>query len=316
MRSPCVANLPRPPAAKNGWPWTVETNQVPDSTADASFWPRISIVTPSYNQGEFIEETIRSVLLQGYPNLEYIIVDGGSVDHSVEIIKKYEDWLSYWVSEKDNGQSHAINKGILRTTGSIVNWLNSDDFLAPGALRSIADSFCMSDERVGAIVGAGHKLDAARKVFHSPLPLAITRETLLKWTCGGNFMQPACFFRKVAWERCGPIREDLDYCMDFAFWLDLSKKYCFKSIKVDIAFAHTHTAAKTTAQRKRMFAETAVLLASQPDGFPIAKQLVMDLADGKLESDTSDREMLKILARKLGRRMVQSLHLYRSQDPA
>ena len=84
------------------------------------WWPRISIVTPSYNQGQFIEETIRSILLQGYSNLEYIIIDGGSTDKSVEIIKKYEPWLSYWVSEKDRGQSHAINKGFGCSTGSFL----------------------------------------------------------------------------------------------------------------------------------------------------------------------------------------------------
>ena len=87
--------------------------------------------TPSYNQGQFIEETIRSVLLQGYPDLEYIIIDGGSTDHSVEIIRKYEPWLTYWVSERDRGQSHAINKGFCRSTGVLLGWLNSDDVLLP-----------------------------------------------------------------------------------------------------------------------------------------------------------------------------------------
>ena len=95
-------------------------------------WPRISIVTPSFNQGQFIEETIRSILLQGYPNLEYIIIDGGSTDESVEIIKKYEPWLTYWVSEKDRGQAHAINKGLERCTGEILAYINSDDYYYPG----------------------------------------------------------------------------------------------------------------------------------------------------------------------------------------
>ena len=105
-----LQDLPTPPEDKTGWPWTEQTEVFPDKMPDGSDWPRISIVTPSYNQGQFIEETIRSILLQGYPNLEYIIIDGGSNDNSVEIIKKYEHYLSYWISESDRGQSHAINK--------------------------------------------------------------------------------------------------------------------------------------------------------------------------------------------------------------
>src|SRR5687768_13083798 len=103
--------------------------------------PKISIITPSYNQGRFIEETILSVINQNYPNLEYIIIDGGSTDNTVEIIRKYEQHLAYWVSEKDGGQSEAINKGFKKATGDIVCWINSDDFFMPGALSKVADCF-------------------------------------------------------------------------------------------------------------------------------------------------------------------------------
>ena len=103
--------------------------------------PRISIVTPSYNQGAFIEETIHSVLLQNYPNLEYIVMDAGSTDNTVEVIRRYADRITYWESEKDRGQSHAINKGIARSTGQIFNWINSDDLLMPGALWSVAQAW-------------------------------------------------------------------------------------------------------------------------------------------------------------------------------
>jgi len=107
---------------------------------------KISIITPSYNQGQFLEETIISVLNQDYPNLEYIIIDGGSTDKSVEIIKKYEKYLTYWVSEKDRGQTHAINKGFIKSSGSILNWLNSDDLLVPGAINSVSKAFSKHSE--------------------------------------------------------------------------------------------------------------------------------------------------------------------------
>src|SRR5450759_2806690 len=102
---------------------------------------KISVITPSYNQGQFLEETILSVINQNYPNLEYFIIDGGSTDNSIEIIKKYEKHLTYWVSEKDNGQAHAINKGFKKATGDIVCWINSDDLLIQGAINTISNYF-------------------------------------------------------------------------------------------------------------------------------------------------------------------------------
>ncbi|MFM6281930.1 MAG: glycosyltransferase, partial [Dolichospermum sp.] len=111
------SDLPPAPKGKTGWPWTEESERLPDQMPDGSDWPRISIVTPSYNQGKFIEETIRSILLQGYSNLEYIVIDGSSNDETVMIIEKYSRWISYWCSEKDDGQTDAINKGFRYATG-------------------------------------------------------------------------------------------------------------------------------------------------------------------------------------------------------
>src|SRR5881628_3421443 len=138
MRCPRLNELPAAQVGKTGWPWTEESRRLQDQMPDGRPWPRISVVTPSYNQGQFIEETIRSILLQGYPDLEYLVLDGASTDNSVEIIKQYSPWLSYWTSEPDSGQSDAINRGLKMATGDFATWINSDDMLCKNALADHA----------------------------------------------------------------------------------------------------------------------------------------------------------------------------------
>lgn len=152
MRCPDLSLLPPPPEGRTGWPWTVETPSAPPERPDGSPWPRVSIVTPSYNQGIYLEETIRSVLLQGYPDLEYIIIDGESTDKSVEIIRKYEPWITHWVSEKDRGQADAINKGLARCTSEIFQFINSDDYLALNALRNVSIAMMGQEAVAGAVI--------------------------------------------------------------------------------------------------------------------------------------------------------------------
>lgn len=134
---PTITDLPPPPPGRHGWPWTVATPPAAPVMANNRPWPRITIVTPSYQQAQYLEEAIRSVLLQGYPNLEYIVMDGGSRDGSVEIIQRYAPWLSYWQSQPDGGQSAALADGFARATGEILAWINSDDRLQPGALQRV-----------------------------------------------------------------------------------------------------------------------------------------------------------------------------------
>lgn len=131
-------NIPAPPAGRKGWPWTEVQANLPATREDGSPWPRITVVTPSYNQGNYLEETIRSVICQGYPDVELIIIDGGSCDMTIEVIRKYEPWIKHWVSEKDKGQSHAINKGFRKSTGTWVGWQNSDDTYSAGSFAAIA----------------------------------------------------------------------------------------------------------------------------------------------------------------------------------
>src|SRR5882724_1831262 len=138
MRCPSLSELPAPPEGRTGWPWTTESPRVDGDPAwAASPPPSITVVVPSYEQASFLEETLRSVLLQGHPDLELIVMDGGSKDGSVDIIRRYERWISSWVSEPDGGQSAAINKGWRRATGRLLTWLNSDDTLLPGWAREM-----------------------------------------------------------------------------------------------------------------------------------------------------------------------------------
>ena len=208
---------------KTGWPWTEGSPRLPITMPDGSPWPRISIVTPSYNQGQFIEETIRSVLLQGYPNLEYIIIDGGSTDASVEIIKKYEPWLAHWVSDPDRGQSHAINKGFARATGDLVAWLNSDDLYVSDVLGRISKIW-HEQKGIGFIHGVCEFIDfegkKTGKFFGAQFNLIQTLET-----CRNVVAQPSTFINHLALNEVGLVDESMSMSMDWDLWLRLGSRY-------------------------------------------------------------------------------------------
>ena len=221
--------------------------------------PTFSIVTPSFNQGEFIEETILSVLNQGYPNLEYIVIDGGSNDNSVEIIKKYSGSFAYRVSEKDRGQSHAINKGFARASGDIFAWLNSDDRLEPDALAAVAEA-SMQYTETGVFVGHGRKSDRFGNTVYYKEPDQLTFERLCEWMDGGNFMQPSCFFRRAAWEVSGPLDENIHIALDVDLWLRMIKSVGFRRIDKLLSTAMVHEDAKTTALINRMTVDCALVV--------------------------------------------------------
>lgn len=274
------------PESESGWPWTEQGDPLPKG----EYWPKISVVTPSYNQGQFIEETIRSVLLQGYPNLEYIVIDGGSTDETVDILEKYDPWLDGWVSETDDGQSDAVNKGFRRATGDILAWLNSDDYYAPGALSAMAKAFGTHNNGVGAVVGTGHKVNEAGEIVYTPEKCDLTHEALLKWLDGNNFMQPACFIRREAWEECGPLRTDLEYAMDVDFFLKLSRQYRFEHVDETISYAHKHEDAKTEGQRPYWRAEVMLQLFAH-GAKEVAHSEAMDMAD-KINSYRLERRKM------------------------
>jgi glycosyltransferase involved in cell wall biosynthesis len=220
-KEPRLNYLPSPPEGKRGWPWTVESDPETTFMPDGRPWPKISIVTPSYNQGQFLEETIRSVLLQGYPNLEYIIMDGGSTDNSVEIIKKYEPWLTYWVSEKDNGQADAIHRGFEKATGDIICWLNSDDYLLPGALLLVGKTFAEFSGLEFAI-GGGIVVDINGELIRKYYSFPQDFRSILG---GGQFfLQMSSFWRRDAYEFVGGLDTSLEFCFDYDLFLRLAHR--------------------------------------------------------------------------------------------
>lgn len=217
MRSPTLRELPPPPPGKSGWPWTEESPQKPDRMPDGGAWPKISIVTPSFNQGQYIEETIRSVLLQGYPDLEYIVIDGGSTDGSVEVIRKYAHWLVYWANEKDHGQAHAINKGFAHATGEILGYLNSDDIYWCSGLPPMIGRHrgCYAEERIllAAPVQDFNEFGVQGRHLNSQFG------RIDQWLDGGiSLHQPGCLWTRKLWQECGPLREDLHYIFDRYFF--------------------------------------------------------------------------------------------------
>jgi len=240
MRSPVLTELPEPPPGKTGWPWTEETEQLPDMMPGGSSWPRVSIVTPSYNQAQFIEETIRSVLLQGYPNLEYMIVDGGSTDGSVDVIRKYEPWLTYWVSEPDRGQSHGLNKGFQHATGEIMAWLNSDDIYYPGALVSAVSSLrsSKSDIVIGAIDLVENKDGRLAFVRRATPHTGAAIHAFPIFTNGRvedfHFIQSSMFWDRSIWELTGELDERYQFCMD--------REWCLRALANGAALDTTNSA--------------------------------------------------------------------------
>jgi glycosyltransferase involved in cell wall biosynthesis len=237
---------------KARWPFCQESPPLPPTLPGGQPWPKISVITPSYNQAQFVEETILSVLNQNYPNLEYIMMDGGSNDGTKAILEKYADRFAFWVSQKDGGQSSAINQGMSRATGDILTWLNSDDMLAPGALAGVAMAFHTSQ---ADIVAGICELHNGEKTLHQhltscsdgPLPLEDLLDLENCTDKGQFFYQPEVFYKRELWQRAGGhVDSSLHWVMDYDLWI----RYAIAGAKLKVigrrlALFRVHKAQKT-----------------------------------------------------------------------
>ena len=237
--------LPPPPAGKSGWPWTAVGPL--DATSTSVRLPRITVITPSYNQGDFLEETIRSVLLQGYPNLQYIVVDGGSTDHSGEILDKYAGYISNVIREKDRGQSDAICKGLDLADGKWVNWINSDDLLLPGSLFQLGCHDCeTTDLFTFRVVAWGDETKP-----YTMLNRNLTATAMLR-ADQHSFSQPGLWFRSDKIRQCGGIDRNFNYGFDW----DLIIRYLTQNPRVyyspvEGAMFRLHGGSKTVLETQK-----------------------------------------------------------------
>lgn len=242
-------NFPAAPPNKVGWPWTrdIILHSNTNSVSDSVELPKVTIVTPSYNQGQFLEETIRSVLLQDYPNLEYIIIDGGSIDNSVEIINKYSTWLSFWVSEPDKGQADAINKGFQNSNGNILGWLNSDDYLYPGAIWRVVKAF-EQDTFAEMIFGDVDQGWSDRSVESRLIGKQLEFEEMLR-TIEVPVPQQGCLWRRSVIERIGPLDTRWQVALDREFFTRAAEKCQLRYLPITLGFFRYHEASKSISQR-------------------------------------------------------------------
>ncbi len=223
-----------------------------ESPAVSADLPSITVVTPSFNQGAFLERTIRSVLDQAYPNLEYVVLDGGSTDGSVEIIRRYADRIDHWVSQPDGGQTAAINAGWRRASGEILAWLNSDDYYLPGALITVGRAFMEHPDAI-LIYGPMRREDPDGRSLGT-LGSPFDRRRLLY--SHQMIPQPSAFFRRAGVLAAGQLDESLHYSMDYDFLLRLTNAGPTVMIPEPLAVATIHPEAKTTRDRAIAAAET------------------------------------------------------------
>lgn len=264
--------LPPPLSGLHGWPWDDPSATAPPR-APRDDDPLIGLVVPSYNQGEFLEATLRSALQQAYPRLALVVMDGGSSDGSLEIIRRYAPWLTAWSSQPDGGQSDAINRGLAQLQFRIGGWLNSDDMLLPGALFAIADYVRMNPACEwltgdGVFTGPDGRTEqfVQRGAAHS-------REALLDYARGCYLPQPSVFFSKQLFDRAGRLDDRLRYSMDLDLWLRMRALAPLHYLPMALSILRQHDGAKTVRDNERAMAEVEATVRRHARDTPLRTRL-------------------------------------------
>lgn len=223
-----------PQDARDSWPWPAPPMDAANVPIREGTWPKITIITPSLNQGRFLEAAIRSVLMQGYPNLEYIIADGGSTDDSLKIIRHYASLLSSWSSEPDGGPAEALNRAFSRATGDILAWLNADDVYLPGALFAAAEAL-EQHEDTALVYGEGWYIDEFGRRIE---PCRFVRRTFTHQFLVNKdpILQPAAFWRRELWEQTGPLDTSLRWVFDWEWFIRAHTHGRFQYSPRDLAY--------------------------------------------------------------------------------
>jgi glycosyltransferase involved in cell wall biosynthesis len=239
------------------WPLLENITHRSSNSLNQTNWPKVSIVTPSFNQGNFIEETIRSVLLQDYPNVEYIIIDGGSTDNTIEIVKKYEPFLNFWVSEPDGGQADAINKGFKKATGYYLGWLNSDDILYPNAIKQVVKAFRLNPEAELIYGDIEQGLSLSRSVTQLKGEEINFSEMLS--TMRVPIPQQGSLWKRSVVERVGGLDPRWQVVLDREFYTRVAEKCNIFYIHELLGFFRNHEKSKSVLEVARWLVELPLM---------------------------------------------------------
>ena len=215
--------------------------------------PKITVITPSYNQGQFIEETIRSVLEQNYPALELIVIDGGSTDGTVDVLRRYDSRLAYWTSERDRGQADAVNRGFARATGDLVIWINSDDLLMPGSLAAYAETHVRAPNDV--LLGDMVVFDARGRVKVVRQTNVTFEGVVAPWLAGTTWLQPSTAVPRAVWEKAGPLDESYRYVFDREWACRLFRIANVTYLEREVAMFRLHEQSKTVGESREWLPE-------------------------------------------------------------